>query len=268
MSKFFSIEPSGQRLEVVLQSFIEDVEVYYGRERSFQKQLQTQIPVHSDSNIMHCCSSKPIQSEPLIISPLEMVWCNIVLYLQESGYSPHEIDKVKGLLAVIDEQYNTSLALLEYCLHYCLQKRLPLCLMITKAGNGKIIGCEKMETFYNCDEEDYYTIIRLHKILAKALPDFSLNNANTYSVMVSDSERELLNTIHSSAYLTDVNIKTKKGDIHSAEYFEHLPIDDKKYVQILNEKSFQTLTIKRENGKDTFIERMYKTIFTPKLSFK
>ena len=49
-----------------------------------------------------------------------------------------------------------------------------------------------METFYNCDDEDFYINIRLHKILKKALPHFDLSNDLGYTVTVSAKERELL----------------------------------------------------------------------------
>lgn len=258
MSKIFKIAATEQSLEVVLQSFIEEVEVYFQLETNTQKQLHSPIPVLTDKNGFHvCCGEKPKLNEPLIVTPLQMVWCNIVMYLQESGYKEDEIDKISGLLTVLDEQYNTNLALLEFCLHYCLHNRQPLCLMVTKAGNGKIIGCEKMETFYNCDDEDFYINIRLHKILKKALPDFDLGNSLSYTITVSAQEKELLNAIHTNSYLTEVTIKTKNGDIHSAEFCEHLPLDEKKYVQIMNEKSDQTVTIKRQKGKDAFIKRVF-----------
>ncbi len=262
MSKIFKIAATEQSLEVVLQSFIEEVGVYFQLETNTQKQLHSPIPVLTDKNGFHvCCGEKPKLNEPLIVTPLQMVWCNIVMYLQESGYKEDEIEKIRGLLTVLDEQYSTNLALLEFCLHYCLHNRQPLCLMVTKAGNGKIIGCEKMETFYNCDDEDFYINIRLHKILKKALPDFDLSNSLSYTITVSAQEKELLNAIHTNSYLTEVTIKTKNGDIHSAEFCEHLPLDEKKYVQIMNEKSDQTVTIKRQKGKDAFIKRMYHKFF-------
>lgn len=262
MSKIFKIAATEQSLEVVLESFVEEVGVYFKLETKTQKQLHCPIPVLTNKNGFHvCCGEKPKLNEPLKVTPLQMVWCNIVMYLQESGYKEDEIDKIRGLLTVLDEQYNTNLALLEFCLHYCLHNRQPLCLMVTKAGNGKIIGCEKMETFYNCDDEDFYINIRLHKILKKALPDFDLGNNLSYTITVSAQEKELLNAIHTNSYLTEVTIKTKNGDIHSAEFCEHLPLDEKKYVQIMNEKSDQTVTIKRQKGKDAFIKRMYHKFF-------
>ena len=262
MSKFFTIQPTGQTLDVVLPSFEKQVEVYFELETKTQKQLHTQIPVMTNKSGFHvCCGEKPNINEPLIITPLQMVWCNIVIYLQDCGYNETEIDKIRKLLSALDEKYSTNLALLEFCLHYCLHNRLPVCLMVTKAGNGKIIGCEKMETFYNCDDEDFYINIRLHKILKKALPDFDLGNNLSYTITVSAQEKELLNAIHTNSYLTEITIKTKNGDIHSAEFCEHLPLDDKKYVQIMNEKSDQTVTIKRQKGKDAFIKRMYHKFF-------
>lgn len=262
MSKVYRIAGTEQTLDVVLTSFLKEIGDYFELEANTQKQLHTPIPVLTDKKGFHaCCGEKPKSNEPLIISPLQMVWCNIVIYLQETGFGEEEIEKIRMLLSVLDEQYNTTLALLEFCLHYCLHNRQPLCLMVTKAGCGKIIGCENMETFYNCDDEDFYINIRLHKILKKALPHFDLSNDLGYTVTVSAKERELLDAIHTNNYLAEVTIKTKNGDIHSAEFCEHLPLDEKKYVQIMNEKSDQTVTIKRQKGKDAFIKRMYHKFF-------
>lgn len=262
MSKIFKIAATEQTLDVVLTTFLQEIDPYFELESNTQKQLHTPIPVLTDKNGFHvCCGEKPKLNVPLVVTPLQMVWCNIVIYLQDSGYTGDEIDKIRNLLSVLDEKYNTNLALLEFCLHYCLHNRLPLCLMVTKAGSGKIIGCEKMETFYNCDDEDFYINIRLHKILKKALPHFDLNSDLFYTITVTAKEKELLNVIHASNYLAEVTIKTKNGDIDSAEFCEHLPLDEKKYVQILNEKSDQTVTIKRQKGKDAFIKRMYQKFF-------
>ena len=116
MSKFFTIQPSGQTLDVVLPSFEKQVEVYFELETKTQKQLHTQIPVMTNKSGFHvCCGEKPNLNEPLIITPLQMVWCNIVIYLQDSGYTETEIDKIRKLLSALDEQYSTNLALLEFC---------------------------------------------------------------------------------------------------------------------------------------------------------
>ena len=268
MSKVFKIEETGQTLDVVLTSFMQEIDLYFKKDLKAQSQLHSPVPVITNKSGFHvCCGEKPKNNEALTITPLQMVWCSIVMYLQDSGYTENEIEKIQCLLGVIDKDYNTSMALLEFCLHYCLHNRQPLCFMVTKAGNGKIIGCEKMETFYNCDDEDYYINIRLHKILKKALPDFDLNSSSSYIITATGKEKELLQLLHSNEHITKVTINTKNGDIQSADVCELVPIaPERKYVQIMNEKSYQTVTIKRENGKDTFIERIYKKLFTPKLN--
>ncbi|NNV55003.1 hypothetical protein [Limnovirga soli] len=262
MSKIFTIQPTGQTIEVVLPSFEKQIEEYFKSETKTQKQLHTANFIMIENNRFPAFNvDKSTLTDALFLTPLQVVWCSIVIYLKDCGYSDNEIEKTEMLLSAIDEQYNTNLALLEYCLHYCLQNKLPVCLMVTKTGNGKIISCEKMETFYNCDEEDFYINIRLHKILKKALPDFDLSNNLPNNITVSAQEKELLNAIHTNRHLTEVTIKTKNGDIHSAEFCEHVPLNEKKYIQIMNEKSDQTVIIKRQKGKDAFIKRMYQKVF-------
>lgn len=85
-------------------------------------------------------------------------------------------------------------------------------------------------------------------------------NSN-YAVNVSASEKELLSDIHTSKYLKEVKLKTENGEIQSAEYYEILPFDGKKYAEVLNEKAYQTLTIKRVNGKDALMTRVYYKYF-------
>ncbi len=192
----------------------------------------------------------------------DLVWCYITKRLISLGFTIEDIKIVRQNLSVKINNRIGDLQLLEFCLKYVAKYQTHCCLNIHKDGRVKFIDLENDQIIFDTESDDeFYIQFLLNKLLQKANPELEFQKSNSSRKILNEKESKLIDILRKSTNVSSVNIKTTNGQLKSADVFEHLPLDDKKYFELLNERSFQTLTVKREDGKDCYIERNYREFF-------
>lgn len=187
----------------------------------------------------------------------ELIWCYIVKHLYEYGFNESDIKILRKNLSLRSCNKIGDLVLLEYAIFYTLKTKHKTYFCINKNGCIKFIDATENDTVFDSDESCNVQIL-LYKYLTRIDKNFEIKRKD--SLLLQKGEVELINLLRENFDITDIKLKINTGKLITADVYEKKPLH-KKYIDLLNEKDYQTLTVKKENNRISFIQTNYRHFF-------
>lgn len=215
-----------------------------------------------ESDIMEIYLEAFKNKNPKAATVTELVWCYIVRKLQKGNFDLEAIKKIRSSLSVKTKKGTADLYLLEFILTYIVKMNKSVCMNVYENGDIKIIDLSNDEVIFDSNiDDDSYIQLLLDRLLSKVDKGFILKKTDRKRTEVNLKEDKLLRMLRMNNSIIGINLKTKNGDLLTADIVEAIPLNNKKIKDLLNERNYQTLSIKREAGKDCYMQRNYREFF-------
>ena len=106
-------------------------------------------------------------------------------------------------------------------------------------------------------EIDSFISVNLNRLIQRMYPDKDLAAKFQATLNLSPEEMELMLFVRTGNFET-ITVKRKDGKIDLIEATETLSVADARVTKILNEQDYQTIEIKKADGKIVCIKRTIK----------
>jgi DNA-binding transcriptional MerR regulator len=189
-------------------------------------------------------------------SLIDIVWLNIIVELRKFGVSIENIHKVKQRLNFLYKEGDiSSFHYLEfYTAQYLLTKQ-PTFLLVFNNFEVEIAVDSEIRISDELNTLDNFIRVNLHTIIQGILPSKDLTPIYNDKIGLNDDELSLMLAIRTGAY-KELVIKMKNGKINRIDKKVENP--EKKIHQLLKQKTYDTITIIRENGKIIDVQQTVK----------
>lgn len=189
-------------------------------------------------------------------SLIDRVWIEIIAELRKFGYPLERIKQVKARLEDSETETSSSMPFLEthFVLAYFFKE--PCHLMVFP--EGEVLLAIQYE--YDLSEEigsiNSHIKINLNRMLQRMFPNKDLKPKTKNSVELSPEEMELMLFVRTGNFET-ITVKRKNGKIEYIEATEILSADAR-LTEIIKEQDYQNIEIKTANGKTVCVKRTVK----------
>lgn len=207
------------------------------------------------------------------ISYIELFWLRIVITLREFGLPISKIIKVKQFLFAYDFENHENFNPKYYQEYYDKNGYIEtdnylgtiIAMLLEKKINSKLIVYTDGSCYFDNGRDDDYMINNYSHIaipLLNIIKDFvkdakSLNQLKNSGVL-KEAEVEILNMIRDGS-LKEVRIKTNEGEISHVETIKIVKASDEhRLLNVFTGNKYESLNIKKENGKIAYCEIITK----------
>lgn len=186
---------------------------------------------------------------------IDIVWIKIISELRKFGYSNDCIVNVKKSLKKFNglNQDKTQFLILEFFVALVSIYRVPCFVLIFDNCEAEVVNFQLLQENILQFGLNNYVNINLNNILNEILPGEDFSPVFNDENELTDEEKELLLYVRANDYET-LTIKKQNGKIEYIESTSLVPAT-KKIVDILKEGSYQNIDIKQRDGKIVSIKK-------------
>jgi DNA-binding transcriptional MerR regulator len=190
------------------------------------------------------------------ISFMDQIWIRLVVELRSFGISLENIKTIYNQIRTNDIDYSPSVyPRLEFFIHYFINYKIPIKLIILKDFTVFICTKEEIEGAEKEDLLDSYISINLHKLIQYVLKESFYKPNYNEEVVLSEKEIKLLYHLRIGSYKS-VKVLFKDGKIERIE--GEISIVEKKVHELMKENNYDKIIINREKGDVVSIEQTVK----------
>jgi hypothetical protein len=177
---------------------------------------------------------------------MDQIWIRLIVELRSFGISLDNIKTIYNQLRKNDIDYIPSVyPRLEFYIHYFINYKTPIKLIILKDYKVFICTKEELEGAEKEDLLDSYISINLHKLIQLVLKKSFYKPNYKEEIVLSDKERILLVHIRNGNYKS-INIVFKDGTMKLLE--KRMNNNETEIHKILKKQKYSEIIMKTENG--------------------
>jgi DNA-binding transcriptional MerR regulator len=187
---------------------------------------------------------------------MDQIWIRLVVELRSFGISLENIKTIFNQIRTHDIDYSPSVyPRLEFYIHYFINYKTPIKLIILKDYKVFICTKEELEGAEKEDLLDSYISINLHKLIQLVLKKSFYKPNYKEEIVLSDKEIKLLYHIRIGGYKS-VKVLFKDGKIERLE--GEISMVEKKVHELMKENNYDEIIINREKGDVVSIKQTVK----------
>ena len=187
---------------------------------------------------------------------MDQIWIRFVVELRSFGISLENIKTIYDQLRTNDIDYSPSVyPRLEFFIHYFINYKTPIKLIILKDYKVLICTKEELESAEKDNLLDSYISINLHKLIQQVLKKSFYKPNYNEEIKLSEKEIKILYHLRIGNYKS-VKVLFKDGKIERLE--GEIVNVEKKIHEIMLENEYDEITITRENGEVVNTKRKIK----------
>ena len=187
-------------------------------------------------------------------SLLDVVWLHVLMELRLFGLSLEKLLRAKHSLRQKRGENGTEL--FEYYVALALLRKEPVYLLVFRDGTGEMAYDEQYQMTLEFFPIANHVRIEINPILQRLFPKLELGTIREVRVQLADDEMEVLQLIRSGRF-ESVTVKRKNGRIERIEAEETVEAQ-RRIAEILQDADFQDISVKKENGRVVSIKRTIK----------
>lgn len=179
-------------------------------------------------------------------SLIEIIWLEIIKRLRQFGVSIKNINKIrKQLQRFQDKCEGSSFPELEFlCASFPIHKE-PTYLLVYKDFSIDLALQSQMDVLEESLKSTEFIRISLHSVIKTLFPRKDFEPKINNKVVLNDQEMILMGHIR-SGFFDEISITMKDGRIN--RLVKSTKNIERKLNELLSEKNYDTITLKRENG--------------------
>ena len=191
-------------------------------------------------------------------SLLDLVWLKILVQARAFGFPTEKLLLVRASLfnrTVTAEHSKVPVSVLEVYVALAVSQRKPTYLLIFSDGNAEPVYLEQYNASLKYITLSNHIHLNLNAIIQSFCPHADLSPRYDATVEVDGDELEVLFMLRTGSY-DSLTVKRRNGKIETLEAEE--TITERRIMDLLNEEDYQDVMIKRQDGKTVSIKRKLK----------
>lgn len=229
----------------------------------FHKNKDRKVAEQSKRVIAHWVKKGLIEAEQekkggwFYFNRTETIWIDIITLLRRFGLDLDKIRKIRQQLFHIEVE---GFQLINFALMYSILKE-PYIMLVFQDGEVKILTTTLYSEFIKDEALPPHITFNFFHLAKQLYPNnnFNFKSENALSGNLTQSELKLLYYIRTGDFI-EIKIRLKDGNISLFEGEKQINNPDR-IMNIINEKSYQDIEIKTENGKIVHITATEKIKF-------
>lgn len=189
-------------------------------------------------------------------SLIDRVWIEVIVELRNFGYPLERIKKVKDNLVRAETDDLSSFPFLEVYFVLAFVFKEPCYLLVFPNGEVSLAILSEYKISDELDTIGSHIRINLNQLIQRIYPTMDLKPITRNSLELTPEEMELMLFVRTGNF-ESITVKRKDGKIEFIEGTETLSADAR-LTEIIKEQDYQTIEIKTANGKTVGFKRTIK----------